>query len=295
MRNVSVNNCHEGLSAANIFGTMIMTVLLGASPLMGQANPTSAGPANPSLIEDLVAANHILAAQGIFDAFGHVSVRHDADPNRFLMSHSIAPESVTAEDLVEYDLDGNPVDLRGRSRAGVPGRRQYLERYIHAEIYKARPDVVAVVHNHSPAVIPFGISSVQMRPVYHVAAFIGAGLPIFDIREAGGITDMLVSNSALGRALAERLGEHRAVLMRGHGVAVVGPSLPFVVARSVYLEVNARIQIQAISLGGAVTYLDPREAQAVVDAGELRGFQRPWAMWKRQVEGDGLLGARRPR
>ena len=278
MRNVSVNSRHQRRSAANIFSAMIMTVLLGASPLLGQTDPASAGPVDPSLIEDLVAANHILAAQGIFDAFGHVSVRHDADPNRFVMSRSIAPELVTADDLIEYDLDGNPVDLRGRS--------QYIERYIHAEIYKARPEIIAVVHNHSPAVIPFGISTVQIRPVYHVAAWIGGGLPIFDIRETAGITDMLVSDSALGRALAERMGEHRAVLMRGHGVAVVGPSLPFAVARSVYLEVNARIQLQAISLGGEVTYLDPREAQAVVDAGELRGYARPWAMWKNQVAGD---------
>lgn len=278
MRNVSVNSRHQRRSAANIFSAMIMTVLLGASPLLGQLDPASAGPVDPSLIEDLVAANHILAAQGIFDAFGHVSVRHDADPNRFVMSRSIAPELVTADDLIEYDLDGNPVDLRGRS--------QYIERYIHAEIYKARPEIIAVVHNHSPAVIPFGISTVQIRPVYHVAAWIGGGLPIFDIRETAGITDMLVSDSALGRALAERMGEHRAVLMRGHGVAVVGPSLPFAVARSVYLEVNARIQLQAISLGGEVTYLDPREAQAVVDAGELRGYARPWAMWKNQVAGD---------
>ena len=202
MRNVSVNSRHQRRSAANIFSAMIMTVLLGASPLLGQTDPASAGPVDPSLIEDLVAANHILAAQGIFDAFGHVSVRHDADPNRFVMSRSIAPELVTADDLIEYDLDGNPVDLRGRS--------QYIERYIHAEIYKARPEIIAVVHNHSPAVIPFGISTVQIRPVYHVAAWIGGGLPIFDIRETAGITDMLVSDSALGRALAERMGEHRA-------------------------------------------------------------------------------------
>ena len=275
-----MNSWHERQSTASIFGAVIIAVLFGASPLMAQPELASAGSADPGLIEDLVAANHILGAQGIFDAFGHVSVRHDADQNRFLMSRSIAPELVTADDLIEYDLDGNAVDLRGRS--------QYMERYIHAEIYRARPDVVAVVHNHSPAVIPFGISTVPIRPVYHVAAFIGDGLPIFDIREAAGITDMLVREPALGRALAERMGQHSAVLMRGHGVAVVGPSLPFAVARSVYLEVNARIQLQAIDLGGEVTYLDPREAQAVVDAGELRGYERPWAMWKSQVAGGDL-------
>ncbi len=130
--------------------------------------------------------------------------------------------------------------------------------------------------------------------MYHVAAFIGSGLPIFDIREAAGITDMLVREPALARALAERMGEHSTVLVRGHGMAVVAPSLPVAVSRSVYLEVNARIQLQAIDLGGEVAYLDPRDAQAVVDAGELRGYECRWAMWKSQVAGGGLPRETRP-
>lgn len=242
-----------------------------------QQGPVSAGPAARALMEDLIAANRILYREGIVDGFGHVSVRHNQNPNRFLMSRSLAPGLVTADDLIEYDLDGVGVNLRGRD--------QYSERFIHAEIYRARPDVQAVVHNHSPGIVPFTVSPVPLQPVYHMAAFIGEGIPLFDLRDAAGITDMLINNPDRGRALAKSLGNRPAVLLRGHGVAVVGPSLPFAVGRSVYLELNARIQAQALALGGRVTYLDPREAQAVLDAGENRGYERPWEMWKRQAMG----------
>jgi ribulose-5-phosphate 4-epimerase/fuculose-1-phosphate aldolase len=250
---------------------------LTASAVAAQGGARSAGPADPQLIQDLIAANRTLAAHGIVDAYGHVSVRHDKDPNRFLMASARAPELVTEADIIEYDLDAVPVALNGRS--------QYSERFIHAEIYKARPDVMSVVHNHSPSVIPFGISSVPIRPVYHMAGFIGAGLPIYDIREKSGITNMLVSDSPKGAALAAVLGDHPAVLMRGHGVAVVGPSIPFAVGRSIYLEMNAAIQLQAIGLGGSVTYLDPEEARQVVAEGENRSYDRPWELWRRQALG----------
>ena len=154
-----------------------------------------------------------------------------------------------------------------------------------AEIYKARPDVVSVVHNHSPSVIPFGISNVPIKPVYHMSAFIGEGLPIYDIRDQSGMTNMLVNNPVKGGALASELGDATAVLMRGHGVAVTGPSIPFAVARSIYLEVNASIQLQAIGLGGSITYLDPAEARGVLEAGENRGYDRPWELWRREALG----------
>lgn len=247
----------------------------GVLPVLRQALPSSAGPADPSLLRDLVAAYRILAEEGVLDAFGHVSVRHNGDSNRFLLSRSLAPALVGEEDFIEYDLDGNAVNARGR-----PG---YSERFIHSQIYKARRDVNAVVHNHSPSVVPFGVSTVPLRPVYHMAAFIGEGLPTFDIRKAEGMTNMLVSNPDRGRALAQALANRPAVLMRGHGVAVVGPSLPFAVGRSIYLELNARIQIQAVALGGRVTYLDPEEAKNVLDAGENGGYERAWEMWKRKV------------
>jgi len=240
-----------------------------------QTAPASAGPADPKLIEDLVAANRVLADQGVVDGYGHVSVRHPADPQRYLMSRSIAPEIVTASDVMEYDLDSNPVDARGRSI--------YLERFIHGEIYRARPDVTTVVHNHSPSVIPFGVSTAPLRPLYHMSAFLGGGVPVFDIKIAAGqATDMLVRTPALGRALAQTLGPRPVALMRGHGAVVVADSLPRAVFRSVYTEMNARLQAQAMALGGPVTYLDDEEARRA-EASVAGTISRPWELWKKKA------------
>jgi ribulose-5-phosphate 4-epimerase/fuculose-1-phosphate aldolase len=228
-------------------------------------------PADPKLIENLEAANRILADQGVFDAFGHVSVRHDRDPGRYLMSRSLAPALVTATDLMEYDLESVPAEPGGRSL--------YLERFIHGEIYKVRPDVGAIVHHHSPSVIPFGVSRQPLRPISHMAAFLGAGVPVFEIRDAGGMTDLLVRTPALGQALARALGASAAALMRGHGAVVVGPTIQHAVARSVYMEVNARLQQQAMALG-PVTYLDPEEARKA-DATVSDSYGRPWELWTR--------------
>jgi len=235
--------------------------------------PASAGPANPTLIEDLVAANRILANQGVLDALGHVSARHDRDPNRYLLSQSRAAELVDLDDVMEYDLDSNPVDSKDRP--------MYLERFIHGEIYKTRPDVKAVVHNHAPSLIPFGVTGVPLRPTHQSAAFIGEGVPVFEIRDAGGMTDLLVRHPALGRALAQTLGNKHALLMRGHGAVVVGPSLPIVVRRSINLELNAKLQAQAMALGGNITYLDPEEVRKIM-AREDAGLDRAWELWKRQ-------------
>ena len=254
----------------------IGSMLVGrAGPLVAQTAPASAGPVDPTLIEDLVAANRILVDQGVLDGYGHVSVRHDRDPNRYLMSRSIAPELVAVADIMEYDLDSNPVDARGRG--------SYLERFIHGEIYKARPDVKAVVHTHSPSVIPFGVTGVPLRPLYHMSAFLWMGAPVFDIRVASGeMTDMLVRTPALGRALAQTLGPRAVALMRGHGNVIVGISLPQVVFRSVYTEMNARLQAQAMALSGNVTYLDPEEAKKA-EASVAGTLERPWALWKRKA------------
>ncbi len=243
--------------------------------MAAEPRPESAGPAAPELLDDLVAANRILADQGVVDGYGHVSVRHDRDASRYLLSRSRAPELVTRDDLMELSLDSEPVDARGRS--------MYLERFIHGEIYRARPDVKAVVHHHSSSVIPFGVSTVPLRPLYHMAAFLGAGVPVFDIRDAaGGMTDMLVSSPSLGRALARTLGAGTAALMRGHGAVVVGSSLVQAVARSVYMEMNARLQSQAIALGGGIRYLDPEEARKAQAAVEGT-LARPWELWKRRA------------
>ena len=240
-----------------------------------QQAPASAGPADAALLADLVAAYRILAQQAVLDGFGHVSARHNRSANRFLLSRSLAPELVTAGDILEFDLDGNAVNANGRA--------PYSERFIHAEIYRARPDVSSIVHAHAPSLIPFGVSNVPLRPVYHMASFIGNGVPIFDIRKQFGMTDMLVSDAAKGRALAQALGDKTCVLMRGHGVAVVGSTIPIAVGRSIYLEQNARIQAQAMALGGPITYLDPEEARRVMDAGENRAYERAWEMWKAKV------------
>jgi ribulose-5-phosphate 4-epimerase/fuculose-1-phosphate aldolase len=161
----------------------------------------------------------------------------------------------------------------------------YSERFIHGAIYKARPDINAVVHNHSPSVIPFGVSAIRMRPLYHMAAFIGEGLPVFDIRKVAGMTDMLVSDPAKARGLVQVLSKSNAALLRGHGAVVVGSTLPLAVGRSVYLELNARLQTEALDLGGPITYLDPEEARRAIEAGENGGYLRPWELWKRNVKG----------
>jgi ribulose-5-phosphate 4-epimerase/fuculose-1-phosphate aldolase len=258
-------------------GTSVIAMLAFWRRAVAQSAPVSAGPAAPALIEDLVAASRILADQGVVDGYGHVSVRHDRDPNRYLMSRSLAPALVTSADIMEWDLDSVPVDPRGRTG--------FLERFIHGEIYKARPDVTAVVHNHSPSMIPFGVTTAPLLPLYHMSAFLGGGVPVFDIKTAAGeSTDMLVRNPALGRALAQTLGARPVALMRGHGAVVVGPSVQVVVFRSIYTEMNAKLQAQAMALGGPVTYLDPEEAgKAAANVGGT--ISRPWELWKRKAMG----------
>lgn len=236
--------------------------------------------ASAALIQDLVDANRILYAQGVVDAFGHVSVRHDGDPRRFLMSRSLAPGLVTAGDIVELAVDS------GEATAAGPARL-YLERYIHSEIYKVRPDVMAVVHNHSPAVLPFTVAQgVPLRPVCHMCGFLaGAGREgpaVFEIRDhAGAASDLLIRSQALGAALAATLGDDRVVLMRGHGCTVVGPSVRVAVYRAVYTELNARLLQQALALG-AVTSLNAAEAEATRVTNEAQ-VDRPWGLWKQQA------------
>src|SRR3954469_9568951 len=224
--------------------------------------------------EDLVAANRILADQGVLDGYGHVSVRAPGKPDRFLMSRSLAPEMVTEADLLEHDLDGNA--------AAPPGATLFLEPFTHAGVYRARPDVSAVVHSHSPSVVPFAATGTPLRPLYHMSAFLGAGVPVFDIRAVAGDTDMLVRTAALGKALAQTLADKPVALMRGHGSVAVGPSVQAATFRAYYTEVNARLQAQAIGLGGPVTYLTPEES-AKADATNMQVLGRVWDLWKRKV------------
>jgi HCOMODA/2-hydroxy-3-carboxy-muconic semialdehyde decarboxylase len=232
------------------------------------------------LIDDLVTANRILAAEGVLDGFGHVSARHDKRPDRFLLARSMAPALVTAADIMEFDLDGNAVEAHGRTA--------YLERFIHSEIYKTRPEVQAVVHSHSPAVIPFGVVGVKLRPIFHLGGFLGAGAPVFEIRDSGGpATDMLVRTPALGAALAGTLGAAPVALMRGHGDVVVGRSIREAVFRAVYTEVNARLAGEALRLGGGeVVFLNEEEAGAAAITNSAQ-IDRPWELWKAKALASG--------
>jgi HCOMODA/2-hydroxy-3-carboxy-muconic semialdehyde decarboxylase len=175
---------------------------------------------------------------------------------------------------MEYDLDSNPVDPKDRP--------MYLERFIHGEIYKLRPDVKAVCHNHAPSLIPFGVTGVPLRPIFQSAAFMAEGVPVFEIRDAAGMTDMLIKDATLGRALAQTLSNKNALLMRGHGAVVVGPSLPLVVRRAIHMELNAKFQAQAMALGGNITYIDPEEARKIM-AREEASLERSWELWKRKA------------
>jgi ribulose-5-phosphate 4-epimerase/fuculose-1-phosphate aldolase len=226
------------------------------------------------LRDDLVTANRILFHFGIVDGFGHVSARNDADPATFVMSRYVAPGLVTQDDLHVFTLDSEPVR---------EGDRHYSERFIHGEIYKVRADVNAVVHCHAAPLIPFGVTKTPLRPVYHMSAFLSGGVPVFEIRDAAGMTDMLIRTPQLGAALARTLGERPMALMRGHGATFVGDSIKQVVYRAIYAAQNAVSQMDALRLGGGeVTYLEPEEAEKMQS--HSRGtLNRPWEIWKAQV------------
>ena len=226
-----------------------------------------------ALVEKLVYANRILYDQGVVDAMGHVSVRHGGVPGVFLLSCNRAPSLVRRADIVGYGLDGEAVS--------ETVERPYLERFIHAEIYRARPDVEAVVHSHSPNVIPLGATGQRLRPIFHMAGFLGGGAAHFEIRDHAGNTDMLIRNPALGAALAQSLGDCTCVLMRGHGSTVVGASLEQVVYRAIYAEVNARLQVSALGLG-AVRYLNEEEAALAAAANDSQ-IGRSWSLWQRRI------------
>jgi HCOMODA/2-hydroxy-3-carboxy-muconic semialdehyde decarboxylase len=238
--------------------------------------PRSGGAVAPAEIDDLVAANRILADQGVLDGYGHVSMRHSGDPNRYFLSRSKSPAIVTAGDIMEFDLDSHPVDQQGRL--------MYIERYIHGEIYKARQDVNAIVHSHSPAVIPFGVTTVKLRAICHMSAFLKDDVPVFEIRDCDGMTDLLIRNAKHGAGLARALGAAGVALMRGHGNVCVGADLMTAVYRAVYTEVNAKLQAQAMALGGPVNFLAPEECDLITGRRDTN-YQRPWAMWKSRIAG----------
>jgi HCOMODA/2-hydroxy-3-carboxy-muconic semialdehyde decarboxylase len=226
------------------------------------------------LLQDLAIANRILVNEGVLDGFGHISLRHPERADRFFIARSMAPGLVCADDLLQVDLEGGVHDERGR--------RTYVERFIHSAIYAARPDVHSVVHSHSPSIIPFGVTGAKLRPICHMSGFLGATTPVYEIRHsAGESTDLLISSQALGRSLAQVLGQASVALMRGHGSVTVGHSIEQAVFRAIYTEKSAHLQMQAMRLG-EVTFLTEGEAQATSTMNDTH-LQRPWEMWKRQA------------
>ena len=222
-------------------------------------------------LEDLVTANRILAREEVVDAFGHVSIRHPEHPGRYILSQSRAPELVDTADLMEYTLEGEPLDQQDRP--------MYSERPIHGGAYEARPDVMAVVHNHSPAVLPFGVTGVPLRPMFHMGAVVGEPVPVWDIRDNFSNTSLLVTTMEQGRDLAATLGSNRAALMRGHGCVVVGSTLKQAVMRSVYLQANARLLLRSLPLG-EVKYLSPSEIELMAESlSRPSSIARAWEYW----------------
>jgi HCOMODA/2-hydroxy-3-carboxy-muconic semialdehyde decarboxylase len=238
---------------------------------MPETSLSSAGPVDPALIEDLVAASRILAKHGVLDAWGHVSMRHPKNPERYLMSRARAPALVTADDIMEFDIDSNPIDQHGR--------RIFLERFIHGEAYRARLDVNAVVHSHSPTVIPFTVTDEPLKAISHIASFLANGCPCFEIRDVGLTQGLLVTNSKQGAALAKVLGDRPVALLRGHGNLVVASDIPRVVHRALYTEVNAQQLAVALSFRRPVKYVAPDEAQDPKRLGDS------WDVWKSEVMG----------
>lgn len=260
----------------------IRTIIAGGALLLlaggiafeqsAQKAPAS-GASGQSTVEELALANRMLSEEGVLDAYGHVSVRDPRNPNRFYLARHMPAGLVTASDIIQYDLDSKA--LSGDPNAG------YTERFIHGEIYKVRPDVMAVVHDHATEVVAFGVSSTPLRPISHMGGFIGQDVPIFDIRATAGETDMLIRNNQLGHALATTLGSHTVALMRGHGAVIVAPSLHIVVGRAYYLSFNARVQQTAMAMGGKVTYLSPEEAQKST---AQDGWERVWSLFAGKVK-----------
>lgn len=243
----------------------------------GAAAQASAEANGRDTIGELVAANHVLAKLKLLDAFGHVTIRNPANPQRYLMARSIAPALVTEQDIIEFDLDSNAIDARGRAPS--------IERFIHGEIYRLRADVNAIVHSHSPTIIPFSVSKTPLRPISHVAGFLSPAVPVYDPRATAGPSNLLISNRELGKALAEALGQNAVALIRGHGNAVVATNVGLATYRAFYTEMSAQLLLQTRLLDGPITYLDPEEAARINDLRQT-GYVRQWELWKRELAGN---------
>ncbi len=230
------------------------------------------------LIDEIVTANRILANEGIVDSFGHVSVRHPKHKDRYLLSRARAPERIEPSDIMEYMLDGTPLDPKKAKTTHAP----YTERFIHGAIYEMRPEIMSVVHNHSPSTIPFGITNTKLKPLLHMCASIGHDVPLWDSHDKFGDTALLVNSMEMGRDLAKRLGKGRTALMRGHGAVVAGMSIRHAVFVSNYLELNSKLQMQAMQMG-KIKFLHPGEVDAVIARTSDYTLNRAWENWARRA------------
>jgi ribulose-5-phosphate 4-epimerase/fuculose-1-phosphate aldolase len=283
---------HHAPRAVVALSTML--ALAAIDPQVARAQTTD--PVLNAAIFDVVVANRILYDQGVVDGYGHVSMRHPTNPNLFLLSRSRAPSLVTTADVYVHDLNGNAVNA-------PPGTTLYLERFIHSEIYRSRPDVNAVVHAHAPSVLPFAGTGIPLKPIFHMSGFLGGGAPVYDIAEfVATPTDMLISSSYLGATLAGVLGAGDIALQRGHGYTATGENVKAAVFRAYYTQVNAALQAQSLTIASAanalgdnrgrrhdehydITYLSPAEA-AAAKANVEPTMTRPWDLWKAQVIAD---------
>ena len=243
---------------------------------MATRSPNSdAALASQDLLKNLVFANRILYRYGVVDGFGHVSVRHDNRPDHFLLSRNLAPAKVTEADILVHNADSEPVD----AGSATP----YLERFLHGEIYRSHPEVIAVVHSHAHSLIPFGVVKNQpLKPLWHMAGFLKKEVPIYDIRDKSGDgTDLLITDLEKGAHLASKIDECPVILMRGHGATITGKSLAEAVFRAVYTQLNADIQLKALPLGD-ITFLSSTEAQTA--SRNIGGqIDRAWQLWCEEV------------
>ena len=263
----------------------IAAVIAIAAVISAQSAKPAPPAGNGTLLDDLVVANRILANENILDGLGHVSVRSLQRPDHFFLSRDLAPGLVTTADLVEYDLDGNP--------ANPKAPQGYRERFLHAAIYKARPEVNSIVHSHMPSVLPFTDVTAPLRPMYHMASFLLQGAPVFEIRSVQGQIGMLIDNNKVGAALAQTLGKRTIALLRGHGAVIVGTTIPDAVQNAIFLYVNARVQAQAVALGGNISYLTPADVaggdpnpQPPSPPGTAGYYTRSWNIWKAKAMGE---------
>jgi ribulose-5-phosphate 4-epimerase/fuculose-1-phosphate aldolase len=252
-----------------------------AVPAQGGAGGSSdSHDSDEQRIADLVTGNHILFDQGVVDGFGHITVRSAKNPSHYWMASSVAPGLVTKDDIIEFDENSQALEARGRPIHG--------ERFIHGEIYRVRPDAISIVHSHSSAVIPFGVTKAPLRPVIHTAGFLPPVTPVFEIRAvAGDDNHILVNTREFGAGLAKVLGNAPVVLLRGHGDAVVGGNVKKAVYRAIYTQLNAQIQAAALQVGqGDVVYLNPMEAANVDVINEGGGVERSWQIWAARASAD---------